>query len=78
MLFCPRDVELILRIPICSMGEEDRLIWHYIRNERFIVASTYKLAYQQQRWKLAGSSILSNDWVLIWKSYLGEAELLSL
>ncbi|KAL0298063.1 UNVERIFIED_CONTAM: hypothetical protein Sangu_3163900 [Sesamum angustifolium] len=36
-LFWPKDSELILQIPLCLVGTEDLLVWHYLSNDIFSV-----------------------------------------
>lgn len=45
VLFCDRDKETILSIPLCPTGGEDTSIWHYTPKEIFTVSSAYKIDF---------------------------------
>lgn len=43
-LFITEDVERIMRTMPCQNNHDDRLIWHFSRDGKYSVKSTYKLA----------------------------------
>ena len=44
-LFLPRDIELILRVPLCEMASDDRIMWHYTKSSSFTMKLTYKVGW---------------------------------
>lgn len=61
-LFCPRDIELILKIRLSKDGEIYKLIWHYTPKGLFTVSYAYTLAMQ-----LDSGSMVTRDWCLVCK-----------
>lgn len=62
----PRDVDLILQIPLTLNGGSDQIIWHYTPKGIFIVSSSYRLAVQTSMARQASGSSGKLDWLLLW------------
>lgn len=66
-IFCPRDVELIYKIPLCRDFMEDCLIWNFTPTGLFKVSSVYKLGLQWHRVSTASGSSLGLNWTMLWQ-----------
>ncbi|KAK6139290.1 hypothetical protein DH2020_026968 [Rehmannia glutinosa] len=72
-MFTPNDAEIILKIPLLSPGDKDRLRWHHTAKGNFTVSSAYS-AVQQYRRLLKGDPGTSDGnkatktlWKTTWK-----------
>lgn len=65
-LFCSRDVDFILQIPISISGGRDQLIWHYTPKGLFPISSAYRLAVRKHMEQQPGVSFGLSDWLLFW------------
>lgn len=77
VLFCPRDVELILQIPLSPLNRPDTWIWHYTPAGQFSVASAYRVVCEAQS-NLESSSdrqLHLDSWKLLWSCNLPPKEL---
>jgi hypothetical protein len=68
-IFCPRDVELILKIPLSCRRPPDVLIWAGTKRGIFSVKSAYRLQVTNQNSQAASSSssmMAQNLWSSLW------------
>ena len=82
----PADVEAVLKLPLGRRDYEDKIIWHFDKNGRYLVKFNYKVALESK--VQAGSSSrngLRNWWqkylwrlripnkikILIWRAFRG-------
>lgn len=69
-LFNPRDVDLILKIPLCPQKKEDRLVWHYTPTGNFSVSSAYRLGneikWSQQQPQSSDPLPATHQWKQLW------------
>ncbi|KAL3846296.1 hypothetical protein ACJIZ3_003699 [Penstemon smallii] len=71
-IFWPEEVELILKIPLGSLQNEDTQIWHYTSTGQFSVRSAYHLALRTKRELESGadssmSSASEQRWIWLWR-----------
>uniref|UniRef100_A0A2N9H705 Reverse transcriptase zinc-binding domain-containing protein n=1 Tax=Fagus sylvatica TaxID=28930 RepID=A0A2N9H705_FAGSY len=66
-VFWPRDIALILAIPLSKRKPPDRLIWTGTKNGQFTVRSAYHFLLAQQRCGDASSST-DSLWTSLWKA----------
>lgn len=63
------DVRIIATIPISSINDEDKWIWHYSKNGAYSVKSGYKLAMMSIDGLGSTSDNTQNRWWnILWKS----------
>lgn len=48
-IFLPVDAEVIKAIPLCNSWPSDRLMWHFSKDGRFSVKSTYQLICETKK-----------------------------
>ena len=66
-LFRPCNVNLILLIPLCHAWPEDKFIWHFSTDGKFMVRSAYHLARSLKKSQEPSSSVSSR--VNLWKLF---------
>ena len=67
-IFCTRDVEMILSIPLSHRCPRDSLIWHGTRNGSFSVKSAYQVFLSRTNHQEPSSSSGSRDMSQLWSS----------
>lgn len=66
-VFWDQEVEAIVQIPLLSLANHDRLIWHYERNGKYSVKSGYRLACMENDKMCGGESNVVGLNSLFWK-----------